>query len=108
MLAIGLTYIRFAIEERNLCRFFFQSNELSGVGMLELLESEDLLPMLTVLQSELDMSMEDTKEIFSTLFIFVHGYASLYANNTMLYDETTIMKALQKIFDGAVCTVKGD
>lgn len=108
MLAIGMNYIRFAIEERNLFRFLFQSNELSGVGMLELLESEDLLPMLTVLQSELDMSMEDTKEIFSTLFIFVHGYASLYANNTMLYDETTIMKALEKIFDGAVCTVKGD
>ncbi len=108
MLAIGMNYIKFAIEERNLFRFLFQSNELSGVGMLDWLESEELLPMLAVLQKELGMSMEDTKEVFSMLFIFVHGYASLYANNTMIYDEPNIMKALEKIFYGAVCATKGE
>ncbi len=108
MLAIGMNYIKFAIEERNLFRFLFQSNEFSGVGMLDLLESEELLPLLTVLQNELDTSIEDAKGIFSTLFIFAHGYASLYANNTMVYDELDVMKALDKIFEGAVCTVKGD
>ena len=108
MLAIGINYIKFAIEERNLFRFLFQSNEFSGVGMLDLLETEELLPILTVLQNELNISMEDTKEIFSTVFIFAHGYASLYANNTMIYDELNIMKALEKIFYGAICTTKGE
>ncbi|MCI8508726.1 MAG: TetR/AcrR family transcriptional regulator [Lachnospiraceae bacterium] len=108
MLAIGMNYIRFAIEERNIFQLLFQSNEFSGAGMLDLLESGELLPMFTVLQNELDMTMEDTKEVFSTLFIFVHGYASLYANNTMLYDESNVMKALEKIFYGAVCAVKGE
>ena len=106
MLTIGMNYIKFAIEERNLFRFLFQSNELSGVGMLDLLEAEELLPMLTVLQKELDMSMEDTKEVFSTLFIFAHGYASLYANNTMIYNELNVMKALEKIFYGAIYATK--
>ena len=64
MLAIGMNYIKFAIDERNLFRFLFQSNEFSGIGMLDLLESEELLPILTVLQSELDMSMEDTAQPF--------------------------------------------
>lgn len=108
MLAIGINYIKFAIEERNLFRFLFQSNEFSGISMLELLETEEFLPMLGMLQSELDISMEDAKEIFSTLFIFSHGYASLYANNTMLYNEQDVIRALDKIFVGAVCTVKGD
>ena len=108
MLAIGMNYIRFAIEERNLFQFLFQSNEFSGVGILELLESEELLPIFTVLQNELDMSMKDTKEVFSTLFIFAHGYASLYANNTMVYEEQNVMKMLEKIFYGAICAVKGD
>lgn len=108
MLAIGMNYIKFAIEERNLFHFLFQSNEFSGVGMLDLLETEELLPVLTVLQNELDMSMEDTKEVFSTLFIFVHGYASLYANNTMIYDELRVMKTLEKIFYGAIFAVKGE
>ncbi len=108
MLAIGMNYIRFAIEERNLFRFLFQSNEFSEISMLDLLETEELLPMLVMLQSELDISMQAAKEVFSTLFIFSHGYASLYANNTMIYNEQDVIKALNKIFDGAVCTVKGD
>ena len=108
MLAIGMNYIKFAIEESNIFRFLFQSNEFSGGGMLDLLETEELLPILTVLQNELDMSMEDTKEIFSTLFIFAHGYASLYANNTMIYDEQNVINALEKIFIGAISATKGE
>ena len=86
----------------------FQSNEFSGVSMLELLETEELFPMLGMLQNELDISMEAAKEVFTTLFIFSHGYASLYANNTMLYNEQDVIRALDKIFEGAVCTVKRD
>ena len=51
---------------------------------------------------------EDTKGVFSTLFIFAHGYASLYANNTMVYDERNVMKALENIFFGAIYSVKGE
>lgn len=108
MLAIGMNYINFAIKEKNLFRFLFQSNEFSGASMLDLLNSGELLPLLTVLQQELDVSVEEAKEIFSTLFIFVHGYASLYANNTMIYDETEVISALEKIFYGAICVAKGE
>lgn len=108
MLAIGMNYIKFAIEERNLFRLLFQSNEFSGIGMLDLLEFEELLPIFTVLQNRLDVSMEDVKKVFSTLFIFTHGYASLYANNTMIYDELNVMKTLENVFYGAVCAVKRD
>lgn len=108
MLAIGMNYIRFAIEERNLFRLLFQSNEFSQVSLLDLLEMEDIKPILAVLQNELDMSMEETKDIFATLFIFVHGYASLYANNTMVFDETNVMMSLEKVFYGAICAAKGE
>lgn len=108
MLAIGVNYIRFAMEERNLFRFLFQSNEFSGVGILDLVELEAIRPLLEVLQQELDMPMKQVKEVFITLFIFVHGYASLYANNTMVYDEETVIQALEHVFLGAVCTLKGE
>ncbi len=106
MLTIGMNYIRFAIKETHLFRLLFQSDEFSGVGMLDLLETEELLPLLTVLQNELGMSPEDAKHVFSTLFIFVHGYASLYANNTMIYDEPNVMAALKSVFYGAVYATK--
>ena len=108
MLAIGMNYISFAIEEQNLFLFLFQSNEFSGASMLDLLDSGELRPLLTVLKQELDVSVEEAKEIFSTLFIFAHGYASLYANNTMIYDEANVMSALEKVFYGAICVTKGE
>lgn len=108
MFAIGMNYIKFAIEERKLFQFLFQSNGFSGVSMPELLQSEDLRPLYVELQKELEVSEEEAKEIFSTLFIFAHGYASLYANNAMVYDEACVMTALDKVFYGAVCAVKGE
>ena len=107
MLAIGVNYIRFAMEERNLFRFLFQSDEFSGFGIMDLVESEEIGPILEVLKQELDMPMEQVKKVFSTLFIFVHGYASLYANNTMVFDEKVVLEALDNVFLGAVCALKG-
>lgn len=107
MLAIGVNYIRFAMEERNLFRFLFQSDEFAGFGILDLVESEEICPLLEVLKQELDMPMEQVKKVFSTLFIFVHGYASLYANNTMVFDEKEVLEALDNVFLGAVCALKG-
>ncbi|MBQ7775949.1 MAG: TetR/AcrR family transcriptional regulator [Lachnospiraceae bacterium] len=106
MLAIGMNYIRFAIEERNLFRFLFQSNEFSGATIAEMMDSEDLLPMLAVLQQELEASLDEAKEIFATLFIFVHGYASMFANNSMVYEEEDLVLKLTKVFYGAVYAAK--
>lgn len=106
MLTIGLNYIKFAIRERNLFRLLFQSDEFAGTSLPELINAEELLPLLTVLQKQLGVSLNGAKEIFSTLFIFVHGYASMYANNQMIYDEEQLISALKKVFYGTVRAVK--
>lgn len=108
MLTIGMNYIRFAREEKNLFRFLFQSNEFSGNSMRDLMNTDGLLPILNVLQQELKVSADGAKDIFSTLFIFVHGYASLFANNSMVYDEERLIHALTGVFQGAVCISKGN
>lgn len=103
MLTIGMNYIQFAKEERNLFYFLFQTNEFSGESIISLVNSEENLPVLEVLQKELNATLEEAKNIFSTLFIFAHGYASLYASNNMEYDEKTVALALKRVFIGAVC-----
>lgn len=106
MLGIGMNYIRFAMEERNLFQFLFHSNEFSGVGLMDLTQIEDLEPVLQVFQDEAECSEEDVKEIFMTLFIFVHGYASLLVNNEMDYDEQLLEALLTKVYMGAVYAAK--
>lgn len=105
-LTIGMNYIRFAAEEPLLFRFLFQSNEFSGNNVRELMDLKEILPMLEVFRQELDVTLEETKEIFATLFIYAHGYASMLANNTMVYEEADLMKSLTKVFYGAVYAAK--
>lgn len=106
MRTIGLNYIRFSREESHLFRFLFQSNEFSGVSTLDLIDSEELGPIMSIVTQELKVSLSEAKEIFSTLFVFVHGYASLYANNSMLYDEKSIIKSMERVFFRVVSVVK--
>lgn len=103
---IGMNYIRFAAGERHLFRLLFQSDAFSGLGLWELAQSEALEPVFQILRQKLGMGNEKIKEIFSMLFIFVHGYASLLANNEMIYDEPQAMDFLTKAFRGAVHNAK--
>ena len=102
MLGIGLNYIRFAMEEAHLFRFLFQSDYFSGKTLLELIDAEELLPVLTAMQSALGISMEQTKTVFITVFLFAHGYASIIANNSLKYDEALINSQLEQAYRGAV------
>ena len=102
MLGIGMNYIRFAIEEPHLFRFLFQSDYFSGATLLELIDADELTPVLSAMQKALNMSMEQTKKIFLTVFLFAHGYASIIANNAMKYDEDMINSQLDQAYRGAI------
>ena len=101
-LGIGLNYIRFAIEEPHLFRFLFQSDYFSGSTLLELIDAEELAPVLSAMQSALGVGMEQTKKVFLTVFLFAHGYASIIANNSLKYDEELINSQLEQAYRGAI------
>ena len=102
LLEIGLNYIRFAIEEPHLFRFLFQSGFAVENSLLEMIDSTELLPVLSAMREEMNLNMEQTKDIFITLALFVHGYASILVNNALEYDEGLIKKHLEKAYKGAL------
>lgn len=102
LMAIGLNYIRFAANEKNLFRFIFQSNVFSGKSLSELTDRAELMPIYNILAQEAQTDPEQAKKIFKSLFLYVHGYASMLANNTMSYNEEELSKELELIFEGAV------
>ena len=102
MLGIGLNYIRFAMEEPHLFRFLFQSDFFSGCTMLELIDADELMPVLSAMQKALGMGIEQTKKVFLTVFLFAHGYASIIANNSLEYDEALINSQLEQVYRGAI------
>lgn len=106
MLGIGLNYIRFAVDEPNLFRFLFQSGYAEGNSLLEMINSEGLMPVLSAMQQGMNLELDQTKEVFITLAMFVHGYASIIANNSLEFDEKLIAKHLERVYTGAILAMQ--
>lgn len=102
LLTIGLNYIRFAVNEPHLFRFLFQSGYAVENSLLEMIDAEGLAPVISAMQEAMHMSLSQTKDIFVTLAMFVHGYASIIANNSLEYDENLIKLHLERVYTGAV------
>lgn len=106
LLGIGLRYVRFAREEPNLFRFLFQSGFVAEKSLLEMVDSDALTPLLCAMREALSLSAEKTKEVFVTVALFAHGYASLLANNPLGDGEAHIAAHLTRAFRGAVLAVR--
>ena len=102
ILGIGLNYIRFAVEEPQLFRFLFQSGYAEENNLLEMLDSEELVPILAAMREGAGLSMEKTRELFITVALFAHGYASIIANNHLEFNEELIAEHLERAWNGAV------
>lgn len=108
LLAMGLNYIRAAAEETNLFRFLFQSDIIPEHSLVEMARAEETGPVLDAMQKEMQLSREETEEVFLTLALCVHGYASLIANNSLEFDEEAISKQLKRVYTGAVLALQED
>ena len=102
VLGIGLNYIRFAVKEPKLFRFLFQSGYARENSLMEMVGSEELIPVLTAMQEGSGLSIEKTRQIFLTVALFAHGYASIIANNDLEYDVNLIAQHLERAWNGAL------
>ena len=100
LLGIGLNYIRFAKEEKYLFRLLFQTNGFSGKSVAELINAPELEPVIAA------MGGERSREVLKLLFLFTHGYASMFANNDLNYDEAAVAADLRRVFAGLSAMMK--
>lgn len=101
MLALGLNYIRFAHEEPQLFRFLFQSNRFSGADIVSLVTDPANTGLLEMVSNAAGISREEAAGLFRRMFILAHGYASLFANNAMEYNEEICARDLKECFGAA-------
>ena len=106
MIAIGLNYVRFSVSEKHLFRLLFQSDSFNGQNIADLVDTPELTPVLEIFQQEAGLNREQTKFLFKTLTMLIHGCASLLANNTMEYDEAEIIPMLETAFNGIMASLK--
>ena len=102
MLVLGLNYVRFGYEEKNLFRFLFQTDKFGGKDIGTLMSDPGLSEIMGIMAAGLKVSTEEAREVFLTFFCVAHGMASLLANNSMEYDEKQCKKMLENVFFGMI------
>ncbi len=108
MLALGLNYVRFGHEEKNLFRFLFQTDKFGGKDVTTLMSDPGLSEILNIMAAGLEVDVEQAREMFLSFFCVAHGMASLLANNSMEYDEGQCRKMLENVFYGMIAARKGN
>lgn len=107
MLSIGVRYVMFGAEEKNLFRFLFQTDKFSGMGFDRLFESDELAPVYAVLSGAAGIPLTECRDVFKSIFISAHGLASLLANNAVEFRRDYTEKILTSAFYGAVGAAGG-
>ena len=102
MLGIGLNYVRFGAEEKQLFRLLFQGDGLGTQTPTQQLDDPELVPVLQILAQEAHLTPDQAKTAFQTLSLLAHGYASMLANNSMEYDESEVAPILEMAFMGVI------
>ena len=108
MLALGLNYVRFGHDEKNLFRFLFQTNQFGGKDVSSLIADPGLSGILEIMAAGLHVGQEQAGKVFLTFFCVAHGLASLLANNSMAYDEAQSREMLENVFSGMIAARKGE
>lgn len=106
MIQLGLNYILFAVQQKHLFRLLFQSDGFADQSITDLIDMPEIVPLLELFQHEAQLNLAQTKTVFRTLLMLVHGCASMLANNSMCYDENEITQMLESAFTGMMAAMK--
>lgn len=95
--ASGMSYIRFAREERELFKLLFmrdRSNEKPAE------EKEEIKPLLELIQQNLGINEEEAYMFHVEMWLYVHGVATTIATSYSEWDEEFISKLLTDGYEG--------
>ena len=106
MLEVGMRYIQFAVEEKNLFRFLYHSNYYTGVSLSDWLTGKIFDSLFPILRRQANVDERQAYSIFSQIVLVTHGIASLLANNAMVYDETYCINTLSNAYFGIMYLIK--
>lgn len=108
LLETAIQYIRFAEQEKQLFRFLFQSDRFGSRNIADWVHDEKILPILTMIADQAKITSEQAADLFLSVYVLMHGYASMFANNSMEYDETLIIQTIHRAFFGIIGTMKSE
>lgn len=94
---LGLSYIQFAKEEHELFRILFLSTNRYGKTMYEILNGEHGVVAQEIARAKED-GCKDTGDLFTKMWIFIHGAASMSITDDYDLDEIKTTELLVSVY----------
>lgn len=104
---IGINYINFAQNEKELFKLLFMRNAKYQINNMDDIDNNNEY-IWNELCSEYNLSKEQAKKIHLQTWIATHGIAVLIATDFMFFSKETISEYLTNVFVGLLKEIKGE
>lgn len=104
--AVGLNYIRFASEEKELFKLLFMSNA-NNVSNFKVEVDDNANDIVREIISEYGLTREQAIKLHFELWIATHGIASMIATDYMVFPSEQIVEMLEDYCSGIIMKIKG-
>lgn len=94
-LGIGLGYIQFAQEEKNLFKLLFMTNEFKQTSLIQIIKDDENQEVVKLVAQLSGLSLILSEQLFIDVWLITHGIASMCATNDIelsLDEVTTILR----------------
>lgn len=106
-LAMGLAYINFARQEKNLFKLLFMSENFKESTMFDIVDGSDGDDeIIAMLSQNTGLSTSASRELFAGSWLTTHGIAAMFATNTCRFSEEEIKRLLENSFMGLMMKLK--
>ncbi|MDF2801890.1 MAG: putative transcriptional regulator, TetR family [Anaerocolumna sp.] len=106
-LTMGLTYIDFAKNEKNLFKLIFMSDAFSEYSLMDIVGAtqgdDEVIGMICQMTG---LSIEAGRELYAGVWLTTHGIASMFATNSCKFNDKEIKRLLNNSFMGLVYKLK--
>ena len=102
-MALGVNYIRFAKEERELFRLLFMS-DISKTDIFSTRVEMDYI--LNVIEESEHITGEDAQVIYRNMWLFTHGIAAMIATGTADFSSGEVRTMLSDVCRGLIMNLK--
>lgn len=108
-LNMGLTYIDFAKNEKNLFKLLFMSDAFQEQSIMDIVGTtqgdDGIIEMLCQMTG---LSMKAAKELYAGIWITTHGIASMFATNNCRFSDEENRRLLNNSFMGLLVKLKNE
>ena len=102
--AVGMGYIKFAKEEKELFKYLMMTNHQEDKTWMKL--SYDV--STNIIKKDYGLIQSNAEKLHTELWIFVHGIASMFATDYINWDWETVSSLVTEAYFGFMSRIKGE